>query len=451
MPLELLEREIEALAARANAGMCRWLDLIAEFDRREGWATWGCLSCAHWVSWRCAVSLRSAREHVRVARCLSELSTLHTEFAAGRLSYSKARALTRVATAVNEEELLELAAHATAAQLDILVRAYSRASAAQARDVHRNRYLTWNHEDDGSLSLHANLPAEDGATVLAALEAAAERIREDRRKDDHGDLPQMGELDGSAEPREVGLSVSRAEAFVAMAVDSMRAGGVGSKPADRNLVVVHVDAAELVADGEGRCHIRDGSGLRTETARRLACDASVVTFLERDGEPLSVGRRTRTVPPAMRRAVEARDGGCRFPGCHNKRYVDAHHIEHWAAGGETRASNLLMLCRRHHRMVHEDSYSIESAASGEVTFKRPDGIPIPVAPAFPPPSVAPPLALGAVGEAVAPGPLRIGTGETMHLDLAVLAMFQICEPSPRAGPETAGPVSPVIAPAAASP
>lgn len=387
------------------------------------------------------MSLRSAREHVRVARRLEELPSIHAEFAAGRLSYTKVRALTRVADKESEADLLELAGHATAAQLDHLVRTYRRASAVQAGEVHRNRYVTWIWEPDGSLSLHANLPAEDGATVIAALEAAAERIRENAAEPPT-DLPQTGEVRGSAEPRpaaedfqmatplpeESGSAeppwgpVSRAEALVAVASDSMATGG-GSKPADRNLVVVHVDASELTADGEGRCHVREGAGLPAETARRIACDASVVTLLERDGEPLSVGRRSRSVPPSMRRAVEARDQGCRFPGCHHKRYVDAHHIHHWATGGETRADNLLMLCRRHHRLVHEGGYSIERGA-GEgsgVVFKRPDGTRLDSVP-LPPPIASEDPSIDA------PGPLRIGSGERMDLDLAVLAMFQICEP-----------------------
>lgn len=369
LPTEHLEHEIERHAAAQNAGMCRWLELVAEFDRRQGWTPWGCLSCAHWISWRCSVSLRSAREHVRVARALWQIPAIHSEFAAGRLSYSKVRALSRVADSGNEAELLELAGHATASQLDLLVRSYSRANAVQAGDTHRHRYLSWFWETDGSLSIHANLPAEDGATVIAALETAAERLREDHCKEDHDrgsaprvapdqcsarpDLPQMGECGGSAEPPE-GPRVSRAEALVAMAQDSMGPQRPGSKPADRNLVVVHVDLAELSEErssanaqergspsaGGQRCHIRDGSGLSAETARRLACDASVVTLIERDGEPLSAGRRSRSIPPAMRRAVEARDGGCRFPGCHHHRYVDAHHIRHWARGGETSADNL---------------------------------------------------------------------------------------------------------------
>ena len=440
VPLERLEREIEAHAARANADMCRWLELVAEFERRSGWNNWGCLSCAHWVAWRCSFSLRSAREHVRVARCLEKLPLIHAEFAAGRLSYSKVRALSRVADGESEPQLLELSSHATAAQLDLLIRSYSRASAVAAGEIHRNRYVTWIWNDDGSLSLHANLPPEDGATVIAALEAAAERLRDEQDAwDEDAEVAQDGsaeprqpEEDGSAEP--LRGRVSRADALVSIATDSMCPTRLASKPADRNMVVVHVDASTLAVNDEGRCHVREGSGLPAETARRIACDSSVVTLLERDGEPLSVGRRTRSIPPSMRRAVEARDQGCRFPGCHNKRYVDAHHIEHWASGGETRVDNLLTLCRRHHRLVHEGGYSITDNGGGDVTFRRPDGSELRPVPA-PLGALSDPSPLLLEIERPTPGPLRVGGGDKMNLDYAVLAMFQICERSARAGPD----------------
>jgi hypothetical protein len=419
LPTERLEHEIERHAAAQNAGMCRWLELVAEFERRQAWATWGCLTCAHWVSWRCSVSLRAARDHVRVAGSLRELELLHAEFRAGRLSYSKVRALSRVATPDNEEELLELATHATASQLDVLVRAYSRASAVQAGDTHRHRYVSWFWESDGSLSIKANLPAEDGAAVIAGIEATGERLREEQRKDDHAD-----DSGGSAEPPE-SPRVSRADALVAMAQDAIGPERAAVKPADRNMVVVHVDLdalAEAADSGRARCHIREGPGIASDTARRLACDASVVTLLERDGEPLSVGRRTRSIPPAMRRAVDARDGGCRFPGCHHRRYVDAHHIHHWACGGETSAANLVMLCRRHHRLVHEGGFAIERGPTdGSLVFRRPDGVPLEASPTLPP---AP---AGISAPELGAGPLRAGSGERMNLDYAVLAMFTICE------------------------
>lgn len=126
MPLEMLEREITDLACRIHAATCRWLALVAEYDRREGWAQWGCKSCAHWISHQCGIAPGAAREHVRVARRLEELPHVRGAFERGELSYSKARALTRVENVEREQDLLDLARHATASQLERLVRCHRR-------------------------------------------------------------------------------------------------------------------------------------------------------------------------------------------------------------------------------------------------------------------------------------------------------------------------------------
>jgi len=108
--------------------------------------------------------------------------------------------------------------------------------------------------------------------------------------------------------------------------------------------------------------------------RRLTCDASLVRIVEtEEGKPLDVGRKTRTIPPAIRRALNTRDPGCCFPGCTYRRYLDAHHIEHWADGGETKLSNLVTLCRLHHRLVHEGEITVETLPGGGWRFQRPDG------------------------------------------------------------------------------
>ena len=135
---------------------------------------------------------------------------------------------------------------------------------------------------------------------------------------------------------------------------------------------MHVDTATLSGGDGERCEIDHGPPLAAPTARRLTCDASLVRVLERDGVPLDVGRKTRSIPPALRRALAARDGGCRFPGCTSHRFVDAHHIEHWADGGD-KPDNLVLLCRHHHRLVHEGGYTLAAATDGRLTFRRPDG------------------------------------------------------------------------------
>ena len=173
-PLEVLEREITTLASQIHAATCRWLELVAEYDAREGWAQWGCRSCAHWVSWQCGIAPGPAREHVRVARRLGELPLIRAAFAEGELSFSKVRALTRVEKVEREADLLDLARHATASQLERLLRAYRGVVAAEqaARGGRAERWLAIDHDDDGSVLVRGRFPAEEGALIVAALQAA---------------------------------------------------------------------------------------------------------------------------------------------------------------------------------------------------------------------------------------------------------------------------------------
>ena len=152
-------------------------------------------------------------------------------------------------------------------------------------------------------------------------------------------------------------------------------------------MVVHVDAAVLVDPARpGQSVLEEGSHVSAETSRRLACDASrVVMRHDEEGRVVEIGARTRTIPPALRRALQHRDRTCRFPGCH-VRVGQGHHVRHWAQGGPTTLTNLLLLCRRHHRAVHEEGYHVEPAPDGALRFRRPDGRPLPE---VPPPAAVP--------------------------------------------------------------
>ena len=152
---------------------------------------------------------------------------------------------------------------------------------------------------------------------------------------------------------------------------------------DRFTVHVHTDMETLKQDGTGgEAEVEDGGNISAETARRVSCDAGLVRWLDKaDGEPLSIGRKSRTIPPAIRRALQRRDGGCRFPGCTNTHFVDAHHIQHWADGGETAMENLVLLCRHHHRLVHEGGFGIDCSMVGRIEFSNPSGEVIPTGPA----------------------------------------------------------------------
>lgn len=399
---EGLEREICELGGHINAATARWLGLVGEFDRREGWAEWGCRSCTHWLSYRCGVSPAAAREQVRVARRVAELPRLRAAFARGELCYSQVRAVTRVATPETEADLLEIALHATASQLETIVRAYRGVLEVELGDhseQYRRRFVRCEHDEDGALLIQARLPAEEGALVLRALEASREALRASRGalgdESASAETTQIGDaLSSGAEGRGLDEEVeldsetverftpSNADALVLMA-QTVVAHGPAEGAGGEHQIVVHVDAATLAHDEDGACELEHGPALAPETARRLGCDASLVRILERDGRPLSIGRKTRTLSPALRRALRSRDRTCRFPGCGQQRFLHAHHIQHWAQGGRTDLSNLIQLCSHHHRLVHEGGYSLERRGEGQVRFRRPDGQPVPAAPATP--------------------------------------------------------------------
>ncbi len=305
-PLELLEREITSLATQIHAATCRWLGLVAEYDAREGWAQWGCQSCAHWVAWQCGIAPGVAREHVRVARRLGELPLIRAAFAEGELSYSKVRALTRVENVEREQELLDLARHATASQLERLLRAYRGVVAAEraAAGEPPERWIAFDHADDGSVLLRGRLPAEEGALVLAALEAAQAWLAQ---QDVPAGTPDDGAVDVPAGTRDQRRSRGEARADALIALADAFVAGAARTGGDRYQVVVHVDAGALSGEEPGgRCELEDGSPLALETVRRLACDASLVQLLERDGQPLRSGaRRAPSRPRCGARSTRA--------------------------------------------------------------------------------------------------------------------------------------------------
>lgn len=420
LSVDELEDEIATLASHIYAGTCRWLELVGELDGRGEFTDSGCGSCAEWLAWRCALAPRAAREHVRVARRLRELPLIHGAFAGGELSYAKVRALTRVADEDSEEELLELARHLTAAQLERAVRTYRRVTVDEAKALEDAAHVGYCWDEDGSLVVRARLAPEDGALLLRALEAARDRLQERAWADERG----------SAEPREPARRPSNAEALAAVADLALAGATDGRAGGERYQLVVHVDEAALTR-GEGACVLEDGPALAPETASRLSCDASIIEIRERGGEPLSVGRKTRTIPSAMRRALQMRDRRCRFPGCENRRFLDAHHVRHWARGGETKVGNLVLLCRYHHRCVHEGGYSIVRQNAGNLSFRDPWGSPIPNVPR------PPPGELGGLLEAnrhlgIDAATCQPGDGDPLDLALVVSALCQKVNASARA-------------------
>jgi hypothetical protein len=319
--------ELAVLSAHLSAATAHWLELVWQW-RERGVSD----DLPGFLAYRLGITGREAREYLRVAEALQELPAIRAAFARGGLTFTKVRALTRVATASSEQRLLELAEVLTASQLERALRVYRRIAAAEARETHELEFVDYRFEEDGSLYLRARLAAEDKTVLVKALEAARERIVARRRADRvvAGQEPVQAALPGVMPPRPVAVEAlaELAETALAAPPDAHRA--------TRAQVVVHVDAAALSADGRGRSELDDGPVISTETARRLGCDADVVAQLERDELMLSVGRKRRTVPPALRRRLEIREGGtCSFPGCERRRHLQAHHRRHWAHGGET--------------------------------------------------------------------------------------------------------------------
>ena len=376
--LRELAAQITELAGHLNAANYRWLSLIAEFDRRNGWSDGSTQSCAHWLNWQCGIDIGAAREKVRVAHALEKVPRIAAAMARGELSYSKVRALTRVASEKTEEYFLSIALHGTAAHVEKLVRCYRRVKESEelSRDAQQQatRKVSYFHDEDGSLVLKARLPAEIGALVIKALDAA---VKDPAASDVSAETPtQQAARSTVAAMLEERASwgVRRADALGRIAESFLQHGAEALNGGDRHQIVVHVDAETLREGCAGRCELEDGPSLPVETVRRLACDASIVGVLEdAQGEPLNVGRKTRSIPPALRRALNARDRGCRFPGCTHTRYVDAHHVQHWSKGGETKLSNLVQLCRFHHRQVHEGRVVVQVLDDGALRFVRPDG------------------------------------------------------------------------------
>ena len=372
--------EIAELSAHLDAASARLLDLIRQFDGEGGWNN-GFRSCAEWLSWRTGVDLGAAREKVRVARALASLPMLSRALARGELSYAKVRALTRVATPETEERLFKIGRAGTAAHVERIVSGWRRmdrkAEVEDAARQHKHRALHVYRGDDGTVVVRGRLTAEVGAVLLKALDAAREALYQRARaaKAAHvsAETPPVVDLPS--------MERQQADALALLAETALHHGIDPGAPGERYQVVVHVEAPVLAdADHPGQSVLEDGVRVSAETSQRLACDATrVVMRHDAGGNLLEVGARTRTIPPALRRAMLHRDQGCRFPGCH-ARFGQGHHIRHWAHGGSTTLSNLTLLCRRHHRAVHEEGYQVERGPGGELKFRHPYGYAIPYVP-----------------------------------------------------------------------
>jgi hypothetical protein len=391
--LDDLAAAITAGAVRLAAATASWLRLVAEFDARGGWHGVGILSCAHWLAWQCGMGPGAAREHVRVARALRSLPLIDTAFTAGRLSYSKVRALTRIAGPDCEESLLEFAMSATASQTERFCRAWRRVDDEDAGRRNSEEEVRFDYEtdDEGFFTLTVRGPVEQGAPLMAAVESLAER--EARRERAQAKQARAGH----ETIRAAGGAVD--DALVRRCADAESIGAVRERTAARRLaalaslaearpdmdrrpgdpprreVVLHVDVPVLADDtAAGRAHYEGGPAITGAQARRVLCEGTVIAMLEDGREPLAVGRRRRRATKAQRRALLRRDGGCARPGCPETRIerLHAHHLRHWLFGGRTDLHNLVLLCDADHGLVH-DLDLVMARRDGRLIVTAPDG------------------------------------------------------------------------------
>ncbi len=449
VPLERLEAQICELAGHLAAATCRFLVLLGDFDARRGWASWEMSSCASWLSWKCQLSSGTAREHVRVARALRDLPVIRGEFGAGRLSYAKVRALTRIATPDTEAGLAEIAGPMTGNQLERFARAHRQVSSADDAAARIRRRLAWRFEDDGSLAGTFRLPPLHGAVLLKALRAAAGDLEHppaaghahpgpavsddavpavsEHAAREAGVPAETPAADGAPGAGQPSTSTSLADALLVIAEAFLAGKAAAADDPEVYQVVVHVGTGAITpaaapagpggragpgipADPGGqaggvsaetgaawprqpghpadpaRCHAEDGPAISTATAQMIACSATLSWMLhDSAGKVLDLGRRQRRPNAALRRAARERDT-CR---CRfpgcESRRVDLHHIQHWSNGGATKLDNLISLCKYHHTLVHERGYLIAAARDGTFTFYRPGGTALP---ACPPPAQA---------------------------------------------------------------
>jgi hypothetical protein len=334
VPLERIEAELVAHAEWEATGMARMLALLGEFDRRQAWLTWGCVSAQQWLSWKCGLGVVAASERLRVARALPNLPVISDAFSRGKLSWSKVREVTRIATPVTDADLSDLAMAGTAAQVAKVVRAMRRVTAVEAAKQLETRGCTWHVDDDGSYVVVLKLPTETGASVINMVKVST--------------LPVKG----------VPYKQSAADAMVELIIG------------DREVhaeVVVHVEADQVA--------IEDGPAVAPEIAEALACNGCVSTVVETPTGPVEVDRR-RAATRLQRRWLGLRHRECQIEGCHHAGRFDVHHVVERAKGGRTVLTNLVRLCGAHHRLIHLHHLSVRLNPDRSITLLFPAGNPV---------------------------------------------------------------------------
>ncbi|MBO0727823.1 MAG: DUF222 domain-containing protein, partial [Acidimicrobiaceae bacterium] len=376
--------------AELDRAEAEWLGQLARFDREGSWALDGHLSCASWLVWTTNMARSTAFEKLRVAHELDRRPVIAEAFRDGRLSYSAVRAITRLDRPSSEVDraLVELAdsGHASIVDLERVVRSYMLYADQERPPYHdaggvRDVRIRRGGEGTGQVVITlSDLEIEEFAATLQAFidlryrpQPAADKPVDESSAGGSGgadtavDGSSGGDFD-EAPIDEASRPARKADAFMDMVHVALGAADSGHAAGD-DRYLVHL----VTRDGGRSLTFMDGSPVHPADGAAACCDASTVTHtVAEDGEPLHLGRKTRTWNTAQRRAISVRDGGrCRFPGC-GCTYYDIHHLRPWDAGGLTDTANGLCGCRRHHRLLHA-GHTVEGDPNGELRFYRPDG------------------------------------------------------------------------------
>ena len=352
---DVLAGGICAAAADVARSTYTLLELLGEFDAVGAIGYWTDFkSLAHWLSWACSMTPGVAREHVRVAKALRRRPTIAGLFKEGRLSYSKVREVTRVVDVVDEQKLAGLALTATASQLARMISGF-RAADGLRINQQTKRAVSWHEREDGMIDFRAQLPKDEAALVIAAINTA---------KDQFGPPPAKPDPTSEAcEPTPGVAGYSNADGLLDVARVFLNAAPQDRSGEDRTLVVVQVSAENLArhvpaetpttpgSDGNvpagtpaaAVCHIEGMGSVEPATAQRHACDSALLgAVIDQHGKVSALGRSRRLVSRAQRRALLIRDQMCRYPGCHQTRHLKAHHVVPWILGGRTDLENLIL-------------------------------------------------------------------------------------------------------------
>jgi uncharacterized protein DUF222/HNH endonuclease len=362
-----LDTDLEELEQAAGVLEAEVSRRLAEVDERGSYRREGYLSLSSWLAQRFRMACSAAAQQSHVARALAHMTVTRDALAQGELPRSAVRVLVSARElnpdrfAAAEETLVQAAQNLSSRDLRRAV-AYWRQAAdpdgavGDAEQLVQLRRLHVSPTLDGTVRVDGDLDPDTGQTLLTALrsvEDASARASGDRRTSAQRRADALGEicrawLDSTGRPNVAG---------------------------ERPHVTVTVDLEALEGRAGYRCELEDLGPVTTETARRWACDASVSRVITRGrSEPLDVGRRTSVVSPGLRRAVVIRDRHCQFPGCDRPHaWCDAHHVRHWADGGPTALDNLVLLCRPHHRSVHDALGFRLRMVDGRPQFSQPDG------------------------------------------------------------------------------